>query len=137
MYKQLIQREQQRLASRRIKYTLGKLQSSSVTRVEVPLQNGQWKEITTKDGIESACMEENERKYRQTEYTPCMREPLRTELGTDGRTKAGEKILEGTYQCPTGTNIYTQEFFTALKREDNMIHEAPEETVSTDDYRNG
>jgi hypothetical protein len=90
--KQLISREQQRECSRRIKYTLGKIRGGGITRVEVVSNDGTIQEITTKVGIEHECMNENIRKFRQTQQTPCMREPLRSALGRFGDTASGRAI---------------------------------------------
>jgi hypothetical protein len=64
--KQLITREKQCKASRRIKYTLHKIRNSSVTKVEVLDNNMEMVEITTKTGIERACMDEYKNKFQQT-----------------------------------------------------------------------
>jgi hypothetical protein len=113
--KQLVDHELQRTAARRIKATLGKLTSGSVTKVDVEQEDGRMIEETTKEGIERACMEENEKKYRQTEASPCMQEPLCSELGYLGISESCNQILAGTYQPPEGTNIYTRELLQHMK----------------------
>ena len=73
-------------------------------------------EILHKSGIEKACLDENERKYRQTESTPCMTNPLRNLLGTSGDTPYCESILDGTFTPIPQMSNYTIEFFQELQR---------------------
>ena len=62
IYLQLITREKQREAARRIKFTLGKLKGAGVTKVDILHPNGETEELTTKEEIETACMLENDKK---------------------------------------------------------------------------
>jgi predicted transposase YbfD/YdcC len=57
--KQIISREQQREAARCIKYTLHKIRKGGITKVDIETDAGTIQEITTKLGIEQACMSEN------------------------------------------------------------------------------
>ena len=118
--KQLLDHEMQRTSARRIKAAQGKLSGGSVTKIDIEHENGQVEEITTKEGIERACMDENEIKYRQTQNTPCMQEPLLSELGYLGTSEACEKILDGSYQPPRGTNTYTRELLAHMQRLPNQ-----------------
>ena len=113
--KQLLTHEAQRTSARRIKAALGKLASGSVKKVDIETAEGNIEEVTTKEGIERACMEEKEKKYRQTQNTPCMREPLLSDLGYLGTTAECDQILEGTYNPPPGTNEYTRELLQHMK----------------------
>ena len=103
VYLQLIKREKQREAARRIKLTLGKLKGLGVTKVDILKPDGGTEELTTKSEIEAACMEENNKKYKQTRETPCMTMPLRGLLGFDGNTSMGRDILRGNFSVPEGT----------------------------------
>ena len=137
VYKQLMMRENQRLAARRIKYTLKKLREGSVTRIEIPVGNDQWQEITTKKGIEKGCISENIKKYRQTESTPCMIQPLRNELGFLGNTPAAEAILRGTYTFPQEVSQFSKELLQEFKRIDPLSVPPPESIMSTQDFIEG
>ena len=137
VYKQLMQRESQRLAARRVKYTLRKLKGGSVTRIEVPMANNQWREVTSKQGIEHGCIQENIKKYRQTEDTPCMINPLREELGYTGTTMATEEILQGTYTYPTGTSRYSRELLQEFSRKETLSTLPPDPIVTTDEFVQG
>ena len=136
VYLQLITREKQREAARRIKFTLGKLKGSGVTKVDILRPNGNTEELTTKTEIETACMEENNKKYTQTYNTPCIKFPLRRLLGFDGNTPIGRDILLGNFDAPGDTSIYTREFFRQLKYAD-LRTSKPKAIVSSKDFRNG
>ena len=134
--KQMNLQEKQRVSARRIKAVLGKLNGGSITKVDVEQDNGTIEEITTKEGIESACMEENELKYRQTQQSPCMIEPLASELGYLGITDSCEKILEGSYIPPEGVNRYTRELLQHMQRL-LLQHAPPKAEISTEMYKEG
>jgi hypothetical protein len=135
--KQLIRREKQRESARRIKYTLGKLRGGGITRVEVELQSGKIREVTTKVGIERECMLENKKKFRQSQQTPCMREPLRSTLGPTGNSVAGEQILDGTYIPPTNTPPYTRDFFAQLQKPPQLFAPPLQATMTTKEFQTG
>ena len=137
VYKQLILRESQRLAARRVKYTLGKLRGGSVTRIEIPMADNQWQEITSKAGIEKGCIQENIKKYRQTEDTPCMVNPLKDALGYLGNTRAADEILNGTYTYPTGTGRYSIELLQEFARKEDFSSPPPSSIMSTQDFVQG
>ena len=137
VYKQLMQREDQRLAARRVKYTLRKLRGGSVMRIEVPTEDGQWREVTTKEGIEKGCIKENIKKYRQTEDTPCMTYPLCDALGYTGLTKTAEDILQGSYVYPAGLGQYQRELLQEFQRKENLTSPPPESIMTTQDFIQG
>jgi hypothetical protein len=114
--KQLIIREKQREASRRIKATLNKVRKGGITTVNILTPQGDTIELTTKQDIEQACMDENKAKFLQTQHTPCMREPLRSLLERYGDTDFANTILSGQFNPPPNTPQYTVEFFCQLKR---------------------
>ena len=93
-------------------------------------------EIVTKAGIERACLDENERKYRQTQYTPCMNNPLQHLLGLLGDTEICDRILDGTFVPPPSTDVYTTEFIKELKQHPNSSTGIAL-NVSPDDFSNG
>jgi predicted lipid carrier protein YhbT len=135
--KQIIKREKQREAARRIKLTLHKIRKGGVTKVEVELENGDIDEITTKQGIEEACMEENKKKFKQTEQTPCMQEPLRQLLGKFGDTESCQQILQGQFVPPPNTPIFTRELLAQLKQETPINDSRPSLYLSKTDFQEG
>ena len=136
IFTQLITREKQREAARRIKIMMGKLKGRGVTRVEIAHQDGRLEELTTKNGIEKACMLVNDKKYKQTKNTPCMQEPLRSVLGFCGDSPTGRAILEGTYRVPADILQYTAELFTQLKRAE-LITEPPKAIIFSENFKKG
>jgi hypothetical protein len=81
-------------------------------------------------------MNENEKKYRQTENTPLMTNTMRKELGTLGNTQAAKKILKGTYKVPMENQRYTQELLNEMKKA-NLTHAPPAAIVETNNYIEG
>lgn len=121
VYKQLILRERQREAARNIRYVLNKVNGGGVTRVEVKQPNGSVQELTGKEDIEKACMEENKKKYLQANNTPCLVQPLRQKFEEDNIQQSIKAILDGSFQVPTGSHPMAQEFFNELKRTEIKI----------------
>jgi hypothetical protein len=60
-------------------------------------------------------MENNECWFCMMEATPPMQEPLVSKLGYLGNTEAAKQILNGTYVCPNGVNLPTQQFPSSLQ----------------------
>jgi hypothetical protein len=135
--KQIITREKQREAARQIKYTLHKFQKSGITKVEVETATGSINEITTKTGIERACMQENKKKFQQTSETPCMQEPLRSLLGAVGDTQSCQEIMEGTFVPPPQTPAYTIELFNQLQYTNNNVSAPPSASIGTSAFQEG
>lgn len=131
--KQLQSREELRLSFRQIKFALGTLSRKGVTSVKEVQEDGTIMEYTDKIAIEEACMRENERKYTQTESTPCMTEPLLSLLGTTGDSEACNQILNGTIQLPPEVDQYTAEFFNELKQE-VLSEPLPSNTITTEEF---
>ena len=136
VYKQLIQREKQRESARRIKYVLKKVNDGGVTKIEQETADGNREEITTKEGIERGCIAANKKKYLQSRFTPCLEDPLRTELGFDGDTAAGRAILDGTYIPPDGVHPYATEFFNQLQRP-TINHEFQATEITAEAFKEG
>lgn len=133
MYGIMIQREAARSSFRKVRYVLGKMKGGSITKVDV-IKDGSRVSLVSKIAIEEACMQENELKYRQTEQTPCMREPLRSLLGI-GTTPSCDRILAGTFSPPLSTDKYTKEFLAELKYDDKATSLSP--FISTATFING
>ena len=113
--KQLIAREKQKEAARKIKFALKKLGQDNLTTVTVNNQHGKT-ELTVKYLIDQACLKENMKKYLQTQGTICTNEPLRSLLGKFGETEFCDQILKGRAEFPAGTPEYVQDFFAQMKK---------------------
>ena len=81
VYCQLLLCKAQRETGRKMCAVLEKTLKGGINRVEIIAKDGSTKENITKSGIEWACLDENDRKYRQTQHTPCMSNPLCQLLG--------------------------------------------------------
>jgi len=108
-------------AIRTIKVVEQKLSSGSTSRVIVTIANVGQKELTTKSEIEAAIIEENEKKYHQTEGTSQITSPLLLPLlgkhGDEG--PAIDQILNGTFNPPPGISQSTIDFLHECKLPDN------------------
>jgi hypothetical protein len=71
--------------------------------------------ITDQPIMEQRIMENNSRRFRLTESTPPMQEPLVSQLGYLGNTEAASQILNGTFVCPPELETETQLFISALR----------------------
>ena len=134
-YINLIQRERQRISSKRMKCIFGKMKGQGLTQAVVT-QDGSIKEFTTKEDIESACHAKNKKKFSQTNNTPVMTEPLAEKLGYDGLLSVCQQILDGTYTPPPGTDEYTIAYFKELKRPPQVLN-PPQASVSTSVFKEG
>ena len=135
-YSQLILQERQRIASRRMKKVFGKIQGGGLTHVTVNQDDGSHLEYTRKEDIEHACLEENRKKFSQTNNTPAMIGQLADELGYDGTSEACKQILNGTYTTPPGTHEYTKAYIRELKRPVNIQH-TPTAAIPTSTFQDG
>ena len=135
--KQQMENEKSRKNNRKIKYTLQKLNKTSVTTVEIDDYNGGSKELTSRSDIEAACLKENYDKYSQTNDTICMKEPLKSLLGCTGNTAFCESILQGNAIFPPGTPHYTREFLQQMKRSDRAFQQPVSSSISKGDFIEG
>jgi hypothetical protein len=134
---QLLLHKQQREVARRIKFTLHKIKKSGISSFELENPNGEIVEITTKAGIERACMNESCNKFQQTRNTPCMQEPLRSALGRFSNSDACRDILRGEYNPPANTPVYTREFLVQLKKPQAFTHPPPTAQISASMFQDG
>ena len=68
----------------------------NTTSVIQTLPTGETVEITDKERMENAIIDENKAKYHQSEDSyPFLKEPLRAVFGEYGETEATEEVLEG------------------------------------------
>jgi hypothetical protein len=93
---------------------LGTTGNSSVDWIEVE-ENGFMTQYDDQATIKWKIMENNERQFRMMETTPPMQEPLVSKLGYLENTEAAKQILNGTYVCPNGINLPTQQFLSSLQ----------------------
>ena len=88
----------------------------STTSVIVTNPDGSTVEITDKDKIEQAIIQENINKYHQCEeMCPLLISPLCEIFGAFGETEYTESVLQGSFQAPTSTDPMTQLFLEQCK----------------------
>ena len=121
----MIRRETQRKEARLIRRVNDKLRSSSLSLVIAPDADGNWTEMTAKDDIERACLEENERRFNQASNTPFLQPPLFDEVGPLGTGPAVPEILRGEYVPPTGTDPYAVKLLPHLRRNPEVQEAEP------------
>jgi hypothetical protein len=91
--------------------------NGAVDWIEMEGDNGndEATQITDQPTMEQHIMENNSRRFRLTESTPTMQEPLVSQLGYLGNMEAASQILNGTYVCPPELETETQLFISALR----------------------
>jgi hypothetical protein len=93
------------------------MQNLTTSRITVTTSNGTPKELVHKDLIETHIIKANEKKYHQTEgFNPLQHGQLLKDIGTLGTGPQVEKILQGTYTPPPGTNRITRMFLKMMQR---------------------
>ena len=105
--KRLLREEIQRETARHLRRTMGRSRNGAVDWIEVE-EDGNVDEdgeaiLTRYDdqqNVERILMENNSKRFRLTETTPPMQEPLVGLLGYLGNTEAARQILDGTFVCP-------------------------------------
>ena len=98
--RQMNQQEKQRKDARRIKATLRRNTNCGTTRIQVRV-GSKVKDITKKREMEKLIMDENEKKYHQTEKScPLLQGQRLEDIGLLGDGPEVENILNGTYQQP-------------------------------------
>jgi hypothetical protein len=70
-----------------------KLGNSATTKVYTTDDDGIRRECDTKTTVEDACIRENTSRFSQTEGTPCMTQPLLSDLGYLADTDHADDIL--------------------------------------------
>ena len=86
-----------------------------MSKVEV-IYEDHTEDVCDKAGIEQACHNENNDKFKQTNNTPPMRGALADDLGYIGLSPACHYILQGLYPPPPDTPPYTSEYLQRLKK---------------------
>ncbi|MCK7581433.1 MAG: hypothetical protein MZV65_41245 [Chromatiales bacterium] len=112
--RQLLRTERQRQDARHLRQVLGNAQGGAIACIEVVDGDGLL-EVSTQDDVEHHTMAMCAARFRLTEDTPPMTEPLRSALGFLGTTAAARQILAGTYEPPPDVDDLTREFLSVLQ----------------------
>ena len=119
--------EEQRRSARVIKFVNQKLTRGGISSVLAPMEDGTWVEMTTKEDIEQACLDEDERRFNQARDTPFLQEPLFSAVGPLGVGPGADAILNGTFEIPPGTDPYAAKLIPFLAKPASVT-----EPISTD-----
>jgi Reverse transcriptase (RNA-dependent DNA polymerase). len=112
----LSHQENTRALFRRIRYMERKLKNLSTIRVTTRTRRGKKVELVQKEDVERCILQENERKYHQTEGTgQLQRGQLLHDLGAMGEGQKVEALLNGHYAPPMGTSRHTKDFLRVMK----------------------
>ena len=129
----LKRREQARDLGRAAKLVSGKLESKSVTKIEID-----GKECTEKEEMEEALKHINYNKLRMCDNTPLLRPPLRQIFGDKNNPQNVSDILNGTFTLPDTCDKYVQLLIKGLKQPETLrphnrpFH--PRTKISTEDH---
>jgi len=86
----------------------------SVSQIEVPGPDSPI-HITSQHAVEQHLTEALALRFQLTAHSPFLVDPLHFELGLLGTSPAAQAILQGTYQCPAGVDLYTQQLIAVLQ----------------------
>jgi hypothetical protein len=134
--KNLNQIERLRKKARRVRWALEKLKAGGVTQVEV-VDDDEIITHTSKAGIEKACAEENEQRFRGA-YGRCafLEEPMLSDFGSLGITDQAGAVLEGRYETPSCLPKWMDTYLNALRMPPQIRRKGLiPDTVSTDNHR--
>lgn len=121
--KSLQSEETSRKIWRRIRRAVGKNNMSGISLIQVPHQDPNnpdrviLKDITDKQDITTILMDVHERKYRQTENTAPMMEPVVSQLGYLGTSPECHRILQGEHEPKPSTKTEMTLFLQNLKKQ--------------------
>jgi hypothetical protein len=121
----MLRREEQRRNARMIRRVNDKLRSGSVAMVLAPDEDGNWTERTGKLEIETALLQENERRFNQASDTPFLVPPLYGLIGPLGVGLHADAVLDGTFVAPPGTDTYAVKLIYQLQREPAVAQAPP------------
>jgi len=71
--------------------------------------------LTSQQEVEQHLSEALALRFQLTAHSPFLTDPLRYDLGLLGTSPASQAILQGTYICPAGMDLYTQQLLSILK----------------------
>ena len=132
--KSMQQVEETRRTFRRIRYST-KQRQSGTTKIHVQ-GRGRLKEVTKKEEMEKYIIEENEKKFHQTENRcPLLHGQLYKDLGSMGDGPCVPAVLDGTYNPPPGTSPEAVSWLKRMKISDP--HKLKQIKTTMDDFQKG
>jgi hypothetical protein len=132
MLNTLKERERQQECSRKLKFIFGDIRRG-VTFVEVPLDNGDWKLVTSKVIIEKGCIDENIRGFTQASDTPALVQNQIDLLGRTANSDTSHVILDGTINPNLDSEIQSLAPFLTMPEKVRVSNHL-KVTISTEEY---
>jgi hypothetical protein len=109
-----------------------------VTSVIAPNSTGTLVEMTAKEDMEKAIMEENIQKFLQAMDTPFMTPPLLRNFRYMGLGPHATDVMLGQYNLPEGVDPYTRKFIHQLAMEPSIQQAPPIRTYfTTEEWKQG
>ena len=114
----LIRIEEQRELYKKLKYITGKANNLGTTFVTIQDDEGIKKDIVDKEEMEKAIINENKKKYHQTERTcPFIYDDqLRKDFGEHGEGNKTKALFQGKYKIPAHVDKYTSAFIQTCRQ---------------------
>ena len=129
-----LQRREKDRKSWRIIRRVFKPPKNEVTTVTAPDSNGVWVEYFRKEEVEGACLFESEGRFRQTEGTPFLNEPLLSQVGPRANLPAADSILKGDFLLPDEVDECTKLILEAMTRPPSADPIASDKFISLKDW---
>lgn len=112
--KTMLHRERQRKEARIIKAVIRPKANLGLTMIQIPV-DGSIKEVSSQQEMEQVLCSELAARFHQASTTPFASEPLLMAVGKLGTEKGAQQILNGTFECPPGTDYWTSRLIPFLK----------------------
>jgi len=93
---------------------------SSMSQIKIPGPDGPLF-LNTQHEVKQHLSEALALHFQLTAQSPFLVNPLWFELGLLGTSPAAQAILQGTYQCPIGVDLYTQQLIAVLQVPPRLI----------------
>lgn len=111
----MLMRERQRHDARQIKYAISNQERRGLQSIEVLKSDGQWQELSAKQDIEHALLQELEGRFNQAAATPFATEPLLSYAGPVGESQGAQEILRGV-SVLRGLDPWAEKFLPFLEQ---------------------
>ena len=111
--KRMKETEKMRAKSRRLRYLRRRAKGDEVVKIFTS-HSGTKVEVTEKADMERAIMQENSSRFSQNWETPFLSEPLLSEIGLTGTSKAATEIIDSNYHVTPGVDDLTKKFIQHL-----------------------
>ncbi len=124
-------RDSQKKQGRNVKRIKKKLERVTATHLFSTGPDGVRKELSDRESIEAACIEENNTRFMQSYGTDFTQSPLVDQVGLLGDRQAADDILAGTYDPPSELSKYTRLLVNALRMPKSVWDLQPMTTTVT------